>query len=78
MNSNLRIGIHRAHNSFPKILKYIIPVRLTILRPYIYKWLWFFIVTPEGSRSEKILSSLDKFRTDVIQEFKELRMLLCK
>lgn len=74
MNNHFKIGIHRAHNTFPDILKYIIPARLTILKPDIYKWLWFFIVTPEGSKSEQILSTLDNFRNCIIQKFRELKL----
>jgi len=41
----MKMGIHKAYNKFPQILRYIIPRRLTLPQnPAIYKWLWFWIV----------------------------------
>jgi hypothetical protein len=73
-NTKFKIGFHRAHNNFPNILNYITPVRITVIKPDIYKWLWFFIVTPEGSKSEQILNTLDNFRNLINEKLRELKL----
>jgi hypothetical protein len=73
-NTKFKIGFHKAHNNFPTIFNYITPVRITVIKPDIYKWLWFFIVTPERSKSEQILSTLDNFRNLINKKLRELKL----
>ena len=47
----MRIGIHKVHNRFPYILRYLWPRLLNgitrgVNDAKIYKWLWWFIELP--------------------------------
>ena len=52
----MRIGIHKVHNKFPYILRYLLPRLLNSFscmkdKFKVYKWLWFFIEIPFKNKS---------------------------
>jgi hypothetical protein len=54
----MRIGIHKVHNRFPFILRYLWPrllngITRSVNDVKIYKWLWWFIELP-AERNNKV------------------------